>query len=112
MQKLTQEQREAIRKRASLATEKGNGSHEDAVMKQYACADIAALLAEIERLREELAVNEMALNASNTELARTWERHEDMTSIALWAARRVHKTHKDFAYDEIERNLGREVERV
>lgn len=47
------------------------------------------------------------------EIARLSAKYEDMTSIALWATRRLtHQQHKDFAYDAIDTNLGEEVERV
>lgn len=40
------------------------------------------------------------------------EQIAELTSIALWSARRLHKTHKGTAYDAIERVLGKEVERL
>lgn len=69
---------------------KTNGES-DAAFIAHARQDIPKLLAEIERLNG---------------------LYEDMTSIAKWSTRRLHETHKDFAYGEIETNLGREVDRV
>lgn len=112
----------------------------------YETEHIEVLLAEVERLREELAESNAQADTARLqvrryadalerlradisgdglltlreqiehareEIARLQEKHEDMTSIALWTARRLRfDQHKDFAYDGIERNLGREVERV
>lgn len=37
---------------------------------------------------------------------------EELKSLCLWALRRLHKTYKDFAYDEYERIIDEEVERI
>lgn len=37
---------------------------------------------------------------------------KDMISLNLWSARRLHKVHKGFAYDELERVTGEVYERL
>ncbi|MCG7345364.1 hypothetical protein MHZ92_14590 [Sporosarcina sp. ACRSL] len=118
-ERLTTEQLEAIRKRAEAATvgeweyfnprlyshsivksgdidgrsiAKEISREADGEFIAHAREDIPALLAEVERLQAA---------------------YEDMTSIALWSTRRLRfEEHKDFAYDAIERNLGRKVGRI
>ncbi|MHC8516828.1 hypothetical protein [Sporosarcina sp. ITBMC105] len=74
------------------------------------------LLAENERLKYAEQAHERCFKVARSRQAYINELHtsyEDMTSIALWATRRLaNQQHKDFAYDAIEKNLGTEVERV
>lgn len=37
---------------------------------------------------------------------------EELTSLNLWSARRLHKTHKDFAYSELDELTGQKHERI
>lgn len=86
------------------------------------CEEVAGeswrLIKEIERLRAELNGDGLLtlqdqVDHAREEIARISAKYEDMTSIALWSARRLrHEQHKDFAYDAIVENLGREVERL
>ncbi|MGN7387780.1 hypothetical protein [Sporosarcina sp. SAFN-015] len=139
MKPLTTQDLEAIRKRAEAATVgpwKYNDQHGylapvtpqreicaitneitryyDAEFIAHAREDIPALLAEVERLRDEIESHAPhGRNYTNQQYVDLLTKYEDMTSIALWSTRRLsHRQHKDFAYDAIERNLGREVERV
>ena len=110
--RLTTEQLEAIRKRVEEAREYGHG------VGVIVFGDVPALLAEVERLQTELAGDGLLtlpdqVDHAREEIARIRGKFEDMTSIALWSARRLrHEQHKDFAYDAIEANLGEGVERV
>lgn len=89
----------------------------DAEFIANAREDIPALLAEVERLQGELNGDGLLTLQDQVDHARDYiaeliTKYQDMTSIALWSTRRLPKIHKDFAYGEIEANLGEEVERV
>lgn len=38
--------------------------------------------------------------------------NKELISLNLWSARRLHKSHKEFAYDELEKITGEKHERV
>lgn len=38
--------------------------------------------------------------------------NKELKSLCLWSIRRVHKTHKEFAYDEYETITGEKPERL
>jgi len=40
------------------------------------------------------------------------EENKELKSLSLWAIRRVHKSYKDFAYDEYEKITGEKPERL
>lgn len=40
------------------------------------------------------------------------EEVKELRSLSLWAIRRTHKTHKNFAYDEYEKITGEKPERL
>ena len=120
-ERMTTQEIEAIRKRAEAATggpwnviEFNEGNTEFIV---HSREDIPALLAEVARLRRELNGDGLLTLQDQVDHARDYiaeliPKYDDMTSIALWSARRLPKIHKDFAYNAIEANLGREVERL
>jgi hypothetical protein len=40
------------------------------------------------------------------------EENRELKSLCLWSIRRVHKTYKEFAYDEYEKITGEKAERL
>lgn len=40
------------------------------------------------------------------------KQNEELKSLCLWSLRRLHKTHKDFGYDQYEKITGEKPERL
>lgn len=69
--------------------------------------EVGGLIQEIERLNG--LVNQ---KGSNDVIQKKDEKIKELTSLSLWAARRMQKTYKEYMYDNVEEITGQRYERM
>jgi hypothetical protein len=66
----------------------------------------------VERYEKEIKMLEGAVEQDQETKERYADEVGELISLNLWSARRLHKTHKKFVYDELEKITGQKHERL
>jgi uncharacterized coiled-coil protein SlyX len=73
---------------------------------------IEALEKEIEQQQKKIALLASAVAEDDKTKERYADEIKELIGLNLWSARRLHKIHKEFAYDELEKITGQKHERL
>ncbi|AZV43665.1 hypothetical protein BAOM_3056 [Peribacillus asahii] len=96
---------------------KWNGRYFDVVKKHIEVDNIHMphllyLINLVERQQKEIQLLDSAIEDDDITKTRYATTIGELISLNLWSARRLHKTHKKFAYDELEKITGFKHERL